>query len=148
MVEKVECFIRKLRWKAYHFCKENGQDVNRRFTNFGFTTPATLPQNKYLDAFENDMYEMIGKIEFIKVRNIFRNKLKQDLETIRSSKNLLAFAGKSTNLYELSKESHEKLLHDSITQTYKKPPVNAKQKIDRESKKFAKNLRLKGRMEC
>ena len=148
MVEKVECFIRKLRWKAYHFCKENGQDVNRRFTDFGFTTPATLPQNKYLDAFENDMYEMIGKIEFIKVRNIFRNKLKQDLETIRSSKNLLAFADKSTNLYELSKESHEKLLHDSITQTYKKPPVNAKQKIDRESKKFVKNLRLKGRMEC
>ena len=84
MVEKVECFIRKLRWKAYHFCKENGQDVNRRFTNFGFTTPATLPQNKYLDAFENDMYEMIRKIEFIKVRNIFRDKLKQDLETIRS----------------------------------------------------------------
>ena len=91
---------------------------------------------------------MIRKIEFIKVRNIFRDKLKQDLETIRSSKNLLAFADKSTNLYELSKESYEKLLHDSITQTYKKPPVNAKQKIDRESKKFAKSLRLKGRMEC
>ena len=56
MVEKVECFIRRLRRKAYHFCKENGQDDNRRFTNFGFTAPATPPKNEYLNAFENDMY--------------------------------------------------------------------------------------------
>ena len=94
------------------------------------------------------MYDIIRKIKFIKVRNDFQDKLKQDLETIRSSKNVLAFADKSTNLYELSKESYEKLLHDSIPQTYKKAPVNAKQKIDRESKKFAKNLSLEDRMEC
>ena len=56
MVEKVECFIRRLRRKAYHSCKENGQDDNRRFTNFGFTAPATPPKNEYLNAFENDMY--------------------------------------------------------------------------------------------
>ena len=72
------------------------------------------------------MYDIIRKIKFIKVRNDFQDKLKQDLETIRSSKNVLAFADKSTNLYELSKESYEKLLHDSITQTYKKAPVDAK----------------------
>ena len=72
---------------------------------------------------------MIRKIEFIKVRNDFQDKLKQDLEIIRSSKSVLAFANKSTKLYELSKESYEKLLHDNITQTYKKAPMNAKQKI-------------------
>ena len=93
------------------------------------------------------MYDIIRKIKFIKVRNDFQDKLKQDLETIRSSKNVLAFADKSTNLYELPKESYEKLLHDSITQTYKKAPVNAKRKIDRESKKFAKNLSIEDRME-
>ena len=94
------------------------------------------------------MYEMIRKIEFIKVRNDFQDKLKQGFETIKSSKNVLAFAHKSTNLYELSKESYEKLLHDSITQTYKKSPVDAKRRIDRESKKFAKKLNLEDRMEC
>ena len=50
------------------------------------------------------MYEMIRKIEFIKVRNDFQDKLKQDLKIIWSSKNVLAFADKSTNLYELSKK--------------------------------------------
>ena len=58
------------------------------------------------------------------------------------------FTDKSTNLYELPKENYKKLLHDSITQTHKKTPVNAKRKIDRESKKFAKNLSLEDRMEC
>ena len=61
---------------------------------------------------------------------------------------MLAFADKSTHLYKLFKDSYEKLLHDSITQTYKKAPVDAKWKIDRESKIFSKNLSLEGRMEC
>ena len=55
---------------------------------------------------------MIRNIEFINVRNEFQDKLKQDLENIQSSKNTLAFADKSTNLYELPKESYEKLLHN------------------------------------
>ena len=94
------------------------------------------------------MYEMIRNIEFINVRNEFQDKLRQDLENIQSSKNILAFADESTNLYELYKESYEKHLHDNITQTYKKAPVNTKRKIDRESKKFAKTLSLDDKMEC
>ena len=148
MVKKVDSFIRRLRWKAHHFCKDNGQNDSRQFDNFGFKTSATPPQNEYLNAFENDMYEMIRNIEFINVRNEFQGKLRQDLENIQSSRNILAFEDKSTNLYELSKESYEKLLHDNITQTYKKAPVKTKRKIDRESKKFAKNLSLDDKMEC
>ena len=94
------------------------------------------------------MYEIIRKTEFAKVRNDFQDKVKQDLEIIRLSKNVLAFADKSSNLYELFKESNEKLLHDSITQTYKKTPVNTKRNINRESKNFAKNLSLERNMEC
>ena len=75
MVEKVECFLRRLRWKAYHFCKENDQGDNRQLTNFGFKTSATLPQKEYLNAFENDTYEMIRKVEFINVRNDVHDRL-------------------------------------------------------------------------
>ena len=80
MVEKVECSIRRLRWK------KNYQDDDRRFTNFGFKTSATAPLNKYLNTFKIDMYEMIRKTEFIKVGNDFQDKPAQDLQTIRSSK--------------------------------------------------------------
>ena len=78
MVDKVECFIRRLRWKAYHFCKENGQDDNRRFTEFDFKTPARPPQNEYLNTFENDMYEIIRTIEMASKTN--SNKILRQLD--------------------------------------------------------------------
>ena len=86
------------------------------------------------------MHGMIRKIECIKVRNDFQDKLKQDVEIIKSSKNALTFVHKSRILQEQFKKSYEKLLHDITTQTNKKAPVNAKPKIDRESKKFDKSL--------
>ena len=52
---------------------------------------------------------------------------------------MLVFADKSINLYELSRENYQKLLHDNITQTCKKAPKNAKQDIDKKNKKFCEN---------
>ena len=60
---------------------------------------------------------------------------------------MLVFADKSTNIYKLSRDHYEKLLHDNITQTYQKTCYQTK-KIDREAKKFAKSLGLDERMEC
>ena len=74
------------------------------------------------------------------MRNEFLNKLQKDVENIRSSKNMLVFADKSTNIYEVSREHYEKLLHDSITQTYKRAIPGTKRKIDKESKQFAEHL--------
>ena len=76
------------------------------------------------------------------------NKLQKDVENIRSSKNILVFADKSTNLYEVSREHYEKLLQDNITQTYKRASPGAERKIDKESKQFAKHLRIDDRVEC
>ena len=102
----------------------------------------------YINALENDMYDMIRNVEFTNIRNEFLDHLNRDIESIRSSKNVLVFADKSTNLYELSRENYQKLLHDNITQTYKKAPKNAKRDIDRKTKNFAKTLKIEDRMEC
>ena len=74
------------------------------------------------------------------MRNEFLNKLQKDVENIRPSKNMLVFADKSTNIYEVSREHYEKLLHDGITQTYKRATPGTKRKIDKESKQFAEHL--------
>ena len=52
MAEKVESFIRSLRWKAYHFRKENRENDRDHCEKFGFKTVAIAPQNKGLNAFE------------------------------------------------------------------------------------------------
>ena len=125
MVEKVESFIRRLRWKAYFFCKDAKRYDNASVNSFGFKSLATPPQNEHLKAFEDDIYEIIRKIEFTDVWNDFQKKLQSDVQSIQSS-------NKSTNLYELTGEHYEKLLHDNITQTYKKANAEEKLKIDKE----------------
>ena len=45
MVEKVEGFVRRLKWKAYDFCKENRENDSDQCKNFGFKTKVTPPQN-------------------------------------------------------------------------------------------------------
>ena len=65
--------------------------------------------------------------------------LNKDLKSIRSSKNVLVFADKSTNLYEL--------LHDNITQRYKKTLKNTKRDVDRKIS-YVKVLKIEEKMEC
>ena len=65
---------------------------------------------------------MMRNVEFTNIRNEFLDYLNRDIESNRSSKNVLVFADKSTSLNELARENYQKLLHDNITQTYKKVP--------------------------
>ena len=88
-------FIRRLRWKAYHFCKSNSQPVNKPANGYsGFKTLTAPPPNEHLNAFENDL-------KFTNVQNTFQQQLKKDVQSIKSSNNLLVFADKSTDLYEV-----------------------------------------------
>ena len=107
-----------------------------------------LPGGEHLNAFENDLDDLIQEVEFTNVQNTFQQKLKKDVQSIKSSNDMLVFTYKSTNLYELSRDYYEKLLHDNITQRYQKMYYPTKSKTDREPKKFAKSLDLDERMEC
>ena len=103
LTEKTKNFIKRLGWKAYHFCNSNLQPVNESTKGyFGLKTLITLPPNEHLNAFENDLYDLIQKVEFTNVQNTFQQKFKKDNQSIKSSNNMLVFADKSTNIYELS----------------------------------------------
>ena len=107
LTEKTENFIRRLKWKAYHICKDNPQPVNEPANGyFGFKTSTTTPPNEHLNAFENDLYGLNQKVEFTNVQNTFQQKLKKDVPSIKSSNNMLVYADKSTNLYELSRDHY------------------------------------------
>ena len=116
--------------------------------NVDFKTLTTRPQNEYLNPFENDLYKLIGKVEFMNTKNVFQKKLAEDIENIQSSKDMFVFVDKSTNLYQMSREKYRILLHDNITKTYQKTAVNTKGNIDKESKRFAKSMNLDDKMEC
>ena len=81
MIDKVERFITRLRWKAYFFEKPDQCNSNNS-TNFGFESNVTPPQSEKLTPFENGLYDMVWSIKFKSVRNNFQSMLKEDLNKI------------------------------------------------------------------
>ena len=129
LIEKVEIFIKRMRWKAFFFEKKfkecddsdssDDKDEETEKCTYAFKSPRTPPQNIHMNAFESDMYEMIHKVEFNYRPNDFHRKLRSDIRDIRSSNQLLIAADKSNNLHELSTAQYNKLLHDNVTKSYK-----------------------------
>ena len=50
-------------------------------------------------------------------------------------------------MYEMSKEDYVKLINDNVTKTYQKKTLSTKTKIDKETRTFAKKLKLEKKME-
>lgn len=75
MIDKVKSFIKSLPWKRYFFDGRNDRKPNSNII-FGFKSNITSPSNNDLIAFENDLYDMIGNIEFEDIINEFQQILK------------------------------------------------------------------------
>ena len=88
--------------------------------NFGFKSSFTPPQHELLSLFESDLYDIIRSINFKPVRNDFQKKLTEDINNIKSSENLLIFADKTANLYEITPEQYQTILTNNVTKTYRK----------------------------
>ena len=145
LTEKVENVLRRMRWTANFF--DNKNDNEPATQNFGFKNNKTPPKSPHLVPFEDDMYEIIQKIEFRKVNNEFQKKLARDVKSIKQNKNLLVSADKTTNLYEMKKEDYSKLLQENITKTYKKSRKGTRE-VNREAKVIAKKLGLADKVEA
>ena len=83
---------------------------------------------------------MIWSINFKPVRNDFQKKLSKDINNIKSSENLLIFADKTTNLYEMIPEQYKTILTNNVTKTYRKGEQSTQITIDREAKTISKTL--------
>ena len=70
--------------------------------------------------FENDLVELIKNVKFEKAKNKFLDQLHKDITSIKKTKNVFIFAGKSRNIYQTDKKIYSKLLTDNISKTYKK----------------------------
>ena len=102
---------------------------------------------KELESFEKELIGLINKIEFKTVRDQFQSKLKSDISKVKCSKNLFVFADKTSNIYELSKDSYDKLLAENVTKTYKKAPAKLEDAVNSEAKYVTEKLKLADQVE-
>ena len=147
MLEKLNSFIRRLRWKTYYFDHHDEHAQNEDNNNYGFKSERTPPQINDLADFEADLYCMARLVSFCKVSNPFQNKLACDVKTINLSPDLFVPADKTTNLYKVEVNNYDKLLQDNITTKYRKSNGNIVRQNNLEAKQLAKNLKLHNRIE-
>ena len=120
--------------------------------NYGFKSTHTAPTSPLLKPFEDDLYGLIANLEFNEYRSAFQNKMAAAVSHINKSEKIFLFGDKTTNIYEVSPESYEKLLTDNITKDYKLvektegnlDPVNV---VDGEARQIADRLGIADRVE-
>ena len=149
-IDSCDRFSQRCRWKICHFDRSNDRnnDNSDKIPNYGFPSVATPPAHSALTAFENDVFGLAYKFEFTSYRSAFQIKLALDAKEIRASSCVFVPADKTTNVYKLPTELHDKLLTESVTTNYKIAPRNTKHKIDLDAKKIAKSLKIDDRVEC
>lgn len=145
LLEKVESFIRRIRWKAFFY---DHPDASGSDTNYNFRSERCPPQHDSLIPFENDLYEMMRSIKFRNTLNKFQSQLSRDVIDITSSNSLLVPADKTTNLYKVSPPYYNKLLLDNITASYQKTDDDAIKDINLEARLIASKLNLDDKIEA
>ena len=137
LVEKIEIFIKRMRWKAIMYdagCKEN-----RKVEKYGLKTLHSPKQVKELSAFEKELIAAVKDNKFRSAKSDFQTTLQEDIRLIQNSKKTMTFVDKTSNMYRLTKEEHNKLLQNAVTSKYKKTNTKIKDKINKKGKEILKN---------
>ena len=72
--------------------------------------------------------------------------MKEDIKLINSSRNIFLSAEKTENVYEITKEDYEKIIHENVTKKYKKADMSLPKRINREPRKNAKTFHVADRL--
>ena len=116
-------------------------------TEYGWTFPThkNRKQDKHLERFENDLYNLIKSLIFRKVKNSLFLRMRKDLNEIKKPKRVFAFADKSLNIYKIQPELYKKLLEEQVTATLKKIKTKTVNKINNEAQNIFKNFKIHGK---
>ena len=136
--------MQRLRWKVHFF--ENPSEHPSKET-FGFKTTRNAPQSASLINFENDLEYLIANLEYSNHRTQFQRQLAKDAKSIRESDKIYVSADKTSNIYQVTKETYNTLMRENVTAHYKKSDSTTETKINLEAKSITERLEISDRVE-
>ncbi|XP_044175381.1 uncharacterized protein LOC122958534 [Acropora millepora] len=144
-IEKTEHFLRRMRWKAYHFLNPTESTTKE---TYGFKSRNSPPRVNELIPFEDGMLNLIQNIQFKDVKCKFLNEMNSDIKNkIEKPSKVLIPADKTTNYYKMTPDSYDKFIKENVTKTYKKSSHSVANKLETQSASIAKQLKLDDRIE-
>ena len=135
-----------MRWKAFFHL--NPHITSESKETFGFNSRKSPPQIHELKKFEREMANMIRNVRFRQQQPCtFQQKLSKDMANITNNpQSMVVPADKTSNFYKIGTADYNRLLQNSITNSYKKIDADATDSINREAKKIATTLDLDDRI--
>ena len=125
-----------MRWKVI-YCDMKGNSIKTE--TYGLKSQKTAPPINELEAFENDLIELVKNIKFPAVHNQLQGTLKSNIKLIQQSSKTLTPAYKTSNMYRLTKEEYNKMRRNAIISAYKKDNGNIKKRINEKGKEIVKS---------
>ena len=142
LIQKTQHLVRRMRWKAKFF--EEEEEVSAEdHDNYGFKTTRTPKPIQHLQAFEEDLINIVQNVEFRKTKTKFQTELSEIVRNIGKCKNLIVPSDKTSNFYEISVSEYRKLLINNITKDYEKCNDSTLNEINLEAKNLTKKQRIK-----
>ena len=133
-----------MRWKIFAIQNPN---VMTKKENYGFNTTNPPPPIVELKAFENDMFDLIRKIEYKPIQNDFQTNLKNDIQKIRNTEEIIISADKSNNKYTIPVDEYKKVIKENITKEYKKSTIENVLSTNQEAARITKELEIADRVD-
>ena len=131
-----------MRWKA-SFHTNRSEDTQETYDLKSLNCP---PKIKEMVPFEKDLWNLVNKLKFRKIKSNFQRQLNEDIRVINWSNKVLVFADKTSNIYKLDTDEYKKWTTEAVTSTYKKLPDKINDKIETEEKRIMENKTALNRM--
>ena len=159
LIPKVQSLINRMRWKVFIANKQvqapTSEDATcttaANYGKFGLKSLRTAPQeDPELTRFESRLYNLISNIEFEErpKLNPLTRKLNDDIKRLKRSNSVWIKGDKTTNYYEVDVETHNELLHRSVTAQYRKCDESEEKKINSGALDIVKELYIEDRTHC
>ena len=144
LIHRSEIFIRRARWRTYHYLNPNVSSQDKE--TFNFNTTKAAPIMPELKELEDRMYDLIKNIEFRNTNNNLQRELKRDLNRVKTENKVVVSADKTSNHYSMEASKYNDLLDKSITKDYKKADNDFVKSIITGDKEITDNLEISDRV--
>ena len=141
-MDKIDQVIKRMRWKAFFYTNKS-KDMEE---TYGLKSLNCPPKIKEMVPFEKDLWNLVDKLKFRKIKGNFQRQLNEDIRVMKRSNKVLVFTDKTSNIYKLDTDEYKKLTTEAVTSTYKKVPDKINNKINTEGKRIMENKTALNRM--
>ena len=99
------------------------------------------PKIKEMVAFEKELWHLVNKLKFRKIKSNFQRQLNKNIRVIKRSNKVLVLvlANKTPNMYKLDTDECKNVTTEAVTSAYKKVPDRTNNKIKLKRKRIMGN---------